>query len=84
MLAKHSDLYAQRKVLNFSKAFLKQLAKSRFDPRYAAFDLFLELPKTPKTRKRVTSRIITKTDVQNVLRAVDHLMQLLTSIGTTI
>ncbi|MGB9371499.1 MAG: hypothetical protein WCB79_06205 [Halobacteriota archaeon] len=69
-LAKYSDLYAQRKVLNFSKAFLKHLATTRFDPRYAAFDLFLELPKSPKTRKRVTSRIVMKTDVENVLCAV--------------
>jgi hypothetical protein len=72
VLAKYSDLYAQRKVLNFSKAFLKHLAKTRFDPRYAAFDLFLELPKSPKTRKRVTSRIVMKTDVENVLCAVEH------------
>jgi hypothetical protein len=72
VLTKYTDLYAQRKVLNFSKAFLKHLTKTRFDPRYAAFDLFLELPKSPKTRKRVTSRIVTKPDVENVLWAVEQ------------
>jgi integrase len=72
VLTKYSDFYAQRKVLNFSKAFLKHLAKTRFDLRYAAFDLYLELPKSPKTRKRVTSRILTKLDVENVLRAIER------------
>jgi len=58
---------AKNKVLNFAKAFLKYLTKTRLDTRYYAFSLFLEKPKTLKERKNVTSRIITKEDVTNVL-----------------
>lgn len=72
VLTKYSDLYAQRKVLNFSNAFLKHLAKIRFELRYAAFDLFLEFPKSPKTRKRVTSRIVTNLDVENALCVIER------------
>jgi len=38
--AKYTDVYAPRKVLNFATAFLKYLAKTHFDARYQAFDLF--------------------------------------------
>jgi hypothetical protein len=38
--AKYTDVYARRKVLNFAIAFLKYLAKTHFDARYQAFDLF--------------------------------------------
>jgi hypothetical protein len=57
-------------VLNFAKAFLKYLAKTHFDARYQAFNLFLEMPKGLKARKHVTSRIVTKEDVKNVLLAI--------------
>jgi hypothetical protein len=43
--ARYTDPYAPRKVLNFATAFLKYLAKTHFDTRYQAFDLFLEMPK---------------------------------------
>ncbi len=56
---RYADVCAQRKVLNFAKAFLTYVAKTRFDPRYQAFDLFLELPKALKEHKRVTERIVT-------------------------
>jgi integrase len=56
--------------MNFTTAFLKYLAKTHFDARYQAFDLFLEMPKGLKTRKHVTSRIITKEDVENILSAI--------------
>lgn len=59
--------YAPRKVLNFATAFLKYLVKTHFDARYQAFDLFLEMPKGLKARKHVTSRIVTKEDIENVL-----------------
>jgi hypothetical protein len=43
--------YASGKVLNFATAFVKYLAKTHFDARYQAFDLFLEMPKRLNSRK---------------------------------
>jgi integrase len=71
-LRKYSCFYAKRKVLNFTKGFLKFLTKTTFDTRYLAFELFLEMPKALKTRKHVTSRIVTKEDVENVLGAIEQ------------
>ncbi len=68
--ARYTDIYAPRKVLTFATAFLNYLAKTHFNARYKAFDLFLEMPKGLKARKHVTSRIVTKEDVGNVLFAI--------------
>jgi len=70
MSERYTDIYARRKVMNFATAFLRYLAKTHFDPRYQSFDLFLEMPKCLKARKHVTSRIVTKEDVENVLLAI--------------
>ncbi|MGA2885220.1 MAG: hypothetical protein ABSE80_08715 [Halobacteriota archaeon] len=67
---RYVDVYAPRKVLNFATAFLKYLAKTHFDTRCQAFGLFLEMPKGLKARKHVTSRIVTKEDVENLLYAL--------------
>jgi len=67
VLKKYQDTDAQRKVLQFARAFLRYLSKISFDQRYAAFDLFLELPRAVKQRKHVTSRIVTQDDIENVL-----------------
>jgi hypothetical protein len=72
VLTKYSDIYAKRKVINFAKAFLRYLSKTRFDTRYQAFELYLELPKAIKERKHVTSRIVTKEDIENVLTAIER------------
>ncbi len=72
VLAKYTDTYAKRKVLGFARAFLRYMSKIRFDERYIAFDLFLELPRAVKERKHVTSRIMTKEDVENVLKAIER------------
>ena len=69
-LTKYTDIYAKRKVLNFSKAFLRYLAKTRFDARYKAFDLFLGMPKSVKESKGVTQRVITIEDIKKVLSVV--------------
>jgi hypothetical protein len=69
-LAHYTDLNAKRKVLNFAKAFLKYLSTTRFDSRYHAFELFLEMPKAFKQRKRVTQRIVTTEDVRSVLSTI--------------
>ncbi|MGZ4865389.1 MAG: HNH endonuclease [Halobacteriota archaeon] len=70
-ITKYVDVYARRKVINFAKAFLRYLSKTRFDSRYQAFTLFLELPKALKERKHVTARIVTRVDVENVLGAIE-------------
>ena len=71
-LTKYTCVYSKRKVLYFTKGLLKYLAKTTFDTRFQAFGLFLEMPKVLKTRKHVTDRIVTKEDVENVLRAIEH------------
>lgn len=75
LLNKYVDIYAQRKVINFSKAFLKYLAQTRFDGRYEAFTLFLTVPKAFKERKHVTSRIVTKGDIEYLLSAIEDAHQ---------
>jgi integrase len=70
VLRKYVDVYAKRKVINFSKAFFRYLSKTRFDTRYEAFELFLEMPKVLKTHKHVTNRIVTKGDIENLLLAI--------------
>jgi integrase len=72
VLAKYRDTFAKRKVLQFSRAFLRYMSKTCFDERYAAFDLFLQLPRSVKEQKRVTERIVTKEDIENVLTAIGH------------
>ncbi len=70
-LTKYKCVYSQRKVLYFAKGLLKYLTKTTFDTRFQAFELFLEMPKVLKTRKHVTSRIVTKEDIENVLKAIE-------------
>jgi len=72
ILSKYCDIYAKRKTLGFARVFLRHLSKTKFDERYAAFDLFLELPRAVKERKLVTSRIVTKEDVENLLRTIEN------------
>jgi integrase len=71
-MARYGDACAKRKVMNFAKAFLKYLSKTRFDTRYKQFDLFLEMPKAVKESKRVTQRVVTTDDVKNVLSAIEQ------------
>lgn len=56
------------KVLNFAKSFLEHLAKMRMDTRYLNFSIFLEKPKAVKELKRVTGRVVSEKDVQNVVK----------------
>ncbi|AAB91305.1 conserved hypothetical protein [Archaeoglobus fulgidus DSM 4304] len=60
---------AWSKVLNFGKSFLGELSKLRMDTRYRDLgELFLEMPKSIKERKRTTDRAITENDVKNAVR----------------
>jgi hypothetical protein len=67
VLNKYQSEWSHIKVFRFAKAFLKFLTKVRLDTRYHAFEVFLERPKKVKTRNNVTSRIVTKEDIENVL-----------------
>jgi len=71
VLSKYTGIYSKRKMLNFAKAFLRYLSKTRFDMRYKDFDLFLEMPRAVKESKRITQRIVTTEDIKNVLSAID-------------
>jgi hypothetical protein len=60
----------QAKGNKLAKAFFRYLSKTHLDTRYQAFELWLELPKALKERKHVTSRAITKGDIENLLAAI--------------
>jgi integrase len=70
-LDKYSSIDSHRKVLGFATAFLKHLAKTRFEPRYQSFDIFLEPPKTVRVRKAITERIVTREDIVQALGRID-------------
>jgi hypothetical protein len=72
VLTRYIDICAKLKVLNFAKAFLRYLAKTRFDTRYKEFDLFLEMPKAVKESKRITQRIVVTEDIKIVLAAIEE------------
>ena len=69
-LEKYQSADSHSKVLSFARSFLKFLATTKAEPRYQTFAPYLELPKTVKERKSVTSRIVTKEDINNGLQHV--------------
>ena len=68
------DFYAQAKLLNFAKGFLKYQARLTLDPRYLAFDMFLEKPRVRKIKKKMTARVVTKDDIEHVLAVIKQQM----------
>jgi hypothetical protein len=58
------------KVLNFTRAFLKYLSKLHLDPSYQNFTLFLDMPKSRKDRKTVTSRVVTVSEISQVVNGI--------------
>ena len=70
LFKKYDDYYARSKVLNFVKGFLKYQAKLTLDPRYLAFDVFLDKPRVRKVRKKMTARVVTKEDIEHVLAVI--------------
>jgi len=71
-LQKYTSADSYSKVLSFAKSFLKFLATTRAEPRYQTFAPYLELPKTVKERKRVTSRIVTEKDINAILEYIER------------
>jgi len=57
--------------LGFAAAFLKYLAQVRVEPRYLSFTLFLERPKTTKSKKAITERIVTREDIAHLFNRID-------------
>jgi hypothetical protein len=72
VLSKYQSEWSHIKVFSFAKAFLKYLTKVRLDTRCHAFEVFLERPRVIKTRNNVTSRIVTKEDIENVLAYISN------------
>jgi hypothetical protein len=70
-LQKYTSADSHSKVLSFAKSFLKFLATTRNEPRYQTFAPYLALPKAVKERKRVTDRIVTQEDINNVLQHIE-------------
>jgi hypothetical protein len=44
------------------------------DPRYLAFDMFLEKPRVRKIKKKMTARVVTKDDIEHVLAVIKQQM----------
>ncbi|MGZ7121376.1 MAG: hypothetical protein ACXVIF_05515, partial [Halobacteriota archaeon] len=71
VLNRYQSEWSHLKMLGFAKAFLKFLMKTRLDTRYYSFEVFLERPRAIKPRQ-ITSRIIVKEDIENVLRHIQN------------
>ena len=70
ILSKYSSHDSWGKVLNFTRSFLKYLSKLHLDPSYQNFSLFLDMPRTRRDRKTVTSRIVTTADITRVIDCI--------------
>ena len=70
VLNKYESADSHSKVLSFAASFLKFLATTRSEPQYQSFAPYLERPKMVKERKNVTERIVTKEDIEHVLRYI--------------
>jgi hypothetical protein len=75
VLDKYASSDSHSKVLSFATGFLKFLAKTKMEPRYTSFEVYLEMPGAVKERKSVTSRIVTKADIENVLAYIKQAEQ---------
>ena len=75
VLDKYTSADSHSKVLSFATGFLKFLAKTKMEPRYTSFEVYLEMPRAVKERKSVTSRIVTRKDIGNVLAYINQAEQ---------
>ena len=63
---------SKSETLSFAAASRKYLRKTRLDNRYYVLSLFfLEKPKTLRHQERITNRIITKQDIENILAHIE-------------
>ena len=70
VLHKYKSADSHSKVLSFTKSFLSFLARTKADQQYLSFGIWLDMPKAVKEKKSVTSRIVVREDVRNVLRHI--------------
>jgi integrase len=70
-LEKYRSADSHSKVLSFAAAFLNFLAQTKIDTRYLSFTLFLQPPKAIRAKKALTDRIVTRADVEEVLKRID-------------
>jgi len=71
ILNKYSSEYSHREAVGFAVAFLKRLSKTRAQPLFNSFTVYLELPKNVKVRKTTTGRIVTREDIVETLERID-------------
>ena len=62
---------SRQKCFIYTRAFMKFLHKTRFDPRLISYLTMFEKPKT-KTHKILHARIVTKQDIQNTLTRINE------------
>jgi hypothetical protein len=67
ILNNYKSADSHSKMLGFAAAFLRFLARTKIEPRYTSFAIYLERSRAVKEKKRVTGRIVTKEDIANVL-----------------
>ena len=67
VLDNYKSADSHSKLLGFATAFLRFLARTKLEPRYTSFAIYLERSRAVKEKKRVTGRIVTKEDIANVL-----------------
>ena len=71
VLDRYSSIDSHRKAVGFAVAFLKRLSKTRAEPLFNSFTVYLELPKNVKVRKTTTGRIVTREDIVETLERID-------------
>lgn len=71
VLDKYSSVDSHRKVLGFTTAFLRHLARTQGEPCYQSLEVYLQLPKTVMVRRAVTGRIVTLEDIASVFERID-------------
>ncbi len=59
------------KIFGFVKSFLTHLTRTRMNPNYQNYDVYLEKPRLRKEIKLLTSRILTTDDVKNALTSIE-------------
>ena len=71
ILQKYTSWTSIHKMFLYNRNFLKYLYKMRMDPQILAYLSIFEKPKTRKTVKLMTDRIITIQDIKRLLESID-------------
>jgi hypothetical protein len=71
VLDRYSSIDSHRKAVGFAVAFLKRLSKTRAEPLFNSFTVYLELPKNVKVRNTITGRIVRREDIVETFKRID-------------